>query len=516
MFKLERIRKRGILVILASLFVFLFCSTQVCAHKETANKLRKETMHHGEWWVTKKPTCKEKGKQRQICKSCKAVLKEEEIPCSEHEYTWVTTREPECRADGIKELVCKSCGKKKAEKKIKEIGHTYTDCICDRCGWMVSIDPEHHQMFFSLSAAAACGMSLSGDVVIPSEITYEGEVYEIIGVGYAVFSGNSSITSVTLPDTIKYIDSFAFDQCVNMTSCNLPDGLISIGNSAFQCCSSLRHIELPDSLEVIGNFAFNHCSSLDNSSIKIPNSIELLGKFQEAPAHMFYDCGTDAFTEFTIGENKNGYCVEDGILYARDGKTLVSIPRGKSFEDGVFVVPDSVENLGELSFSRNQNIHTVVISDNMLITGEATNQEQKSYNNLGNQLSISTYVYTDVTKYQIKETNQNYVSQDGVLYTKNLDTLVAIPNKYEGILDIPEGVTKWQKEALWTSIDYFIEIALNRITEIRIPASMKWIDKEQIVAINKLVDYYGTKIQVSGENGAYRVDDSGHLCRSAF
>ena len=83
-------------------------------------------------------------------------------------------------------------------------------------------------------------------------------------------------------------------------------------------------------------------------------------------------------------------------------------------------------------------------------------------------------------------------------------------------MDIPEGVTKWQKEALWTSIDYFIELALNRITEIRIPASMKRIDKEQIVAVNKLVDYYGTQIQVSEENSVYRVDDSGHLCRSAF
>ena len=203
--------------------------------------------------------------------------------------------------------------------------------------------------------------------------------------------------------------------------------------------------------------------------------------------------------------------MKDGILYARDGKTLVSIPRGKIFDDGVFVVPDTVENLGELSFSRNKNIHTVVISDNMIITGEATAKEQQSYNNIGNQLSTSCYVYANVTKYQVKDSNKNYVSKDGILYTRDIDTIVAIPNKYEGILDIPEGVKSWQKEALWTDIDDFIDLAFNRITEIRIPASMEQIDEGQITAINKLVDYYGTKITVSEENSVYDADSSGHL-----
>ena len=368
-------------------------------------------------------------------------------------------------------------------------------------------------MFFDDYAAAAAGMELTGDVVIPSEITYKGESYEIIGIGYALCYGNKSITSVTLPDTIKYIGSHAFDYCENMVSCNLPDGLVSIGTAAFQCCFSLKHIDLPDSIKTIGNFAFNHCSGADNSSIRIPSSIELLGKYPEAPAHMFYDCGTDAFTEFEIGENKNGYLVQDGILYARNGKTLVSIPRGKTFENGIFEIPDMVENLGELSFSRNENIHTVVISDNMLITGEATEKEQISYNNTGNQLSTACYVYADVTKYQTKDSNKNYVSRDGVLYTKDLGTVVAIPNKYDGILDIPESTTAWQKEALWTDVDDFKDLAFNRISEVHIPASMESINEGQVTAVNKIADYYGTRIYVADGNRNYEVDGSGHLVK---
>lgn len=490
-------------------------SVHICSecHDAYEEKLLHKTGHNGKWQITVAPTCMSKGERQLICKNCQELLEIQELPCSGHEYTWVTTKEPECKEEGLKELVCRNCWEKKAEKKIEALGHTYVDCVCERCGYQTSLDKEHHQMFFDEYAAAAAGMELTGDVVIPSEITYEGESYEIIGIGYALCYGNKSITSVTLPDTIKYIGSHAFDYCENMASCNLPDGLVSIGTAAFQCCFSLKHIDLPDSIRTIGNFAFNHCSSADNSSIRIPSSIELLGKYPEAPAHMFYDCGTDAFTEFEIDENKNGYLVQDGILYARDGKTLVSIPRGKTFENGIFEIPDTVENLGELSFSRNTNISTVIISDRMEFPGKSTEKEWQSYNNIGNQLSISTYVYSNVKNYQVKETNQNYTSVDGVLYTKDLDTLVAVPNKYEGVLNIPEGVRTWQWEALWNSADDFKDLAFNRISEVHIPASMESINEGQVTAVNKIADYYSTRISVADGNRNYKVDESGHLVK---
>ena len=313
-----------------------------------------------------------------------------------HIGTWRTIVEPTCTSKGIKRLVCEKCHEILDMEERPCLGHKYIDCVCTRCGYVTLQDKVHHQMFFTKYTAETTGIKLSGNVVIPSVITYAGEKYEIIGIGYALCYGNKTITSITFPNTIKYIEGYAFDHCENMVSCNLPDGLISIGSAAFQCCSRLKHVELPNSLQQIGNFAFNHCSGVDNTCIRIPDSIKLLGKFPEAPAHMFYDCGTDAFTEFQIGKNKNGYLVQDGILYARDGKTLFSIPRGKTFENGIFEVPNTVENLGELSFSRNNSIHTVVISDSMLITDEATEKEQQSYNNIGNQLSISCYVYHEL------------------------------------------------------------------------------------------------------------------------
>ena len=501
-------------------FSIILCKNRyILAYKNENHILEQEIVKNvhvhksSNWIVLKHPTCTEDGISVKICRECKRKYREKHLEKTGHIGTWGTIVEPTCTSKGIKRLVCEKCHEILDMEERPCLGHKYMDCVCIRCGYMTLQDKVHHQMFFTKYTAKTTGIKSSGNVVIPSVITYAGEKYEIIGIGYALCYGNKTITSITLPDTIKYIEGYAFDHCENMVSCNLPDGLISIGSAAFQCCSRLKHVELPNSLQQIGNFAFNHCSSVDNTCIRIPDSIELLGKFPEAPAHMFYDCGTDAFKEFQIEENQNGYMVQDGILYARNGKTLIAIPGGKDFENGVFEVLDTVENLGELSFSRNKNIHTVVISDKMLITGEATEKEQQSYNNIGNQLSISCYVYTDVTNYQVKDSNPNYISKDGVLYTRDLATVVAIPNKYEGILDIPESTTAWQKEALWTDIDNFKNLEFNRITEIRIPAAMETIDEGQVIAMNKLADYYGTRIFVADGNQNYKVDESGHLVK---
>ena len=387
------------LIAISLAFSVILCKNRYKNETHISEQETTKTVHvhkSPNWTVLRYPTCTEDGISVKICREYNRKYREKRLEKTGHIGTWRTIVEPTCTSKGIKRLVCEKCHEILDMEERPCLGHKYIDCVCTRCGYVTLQDKVHHQMFFTKYTAETTGIKLSGNVVIPSVITYAGEKYEIIGIGYALCYGNKTITSITFPNTIKYIEGYAFDHCENMVSCNLPDGLISIGSAAFQCCSRLKHVELPNSLQQIGNFAFNHCSGVDNTCIRIPDSIKLLGKFPEAPAHMFYDCGTDAFTEFQIGKNKNGYLVQDGILYARDGKTLFSIPRGKTFENGIFEVPNTVENLGELSFSRNNSIHTVVISDSMLITGEATEKEQQSYNNIGNQLSISCYVYHEL------------------------------------------------------------------------------------------------------------------------
>lgn len=423
---------------------------------------------------------------------------------------WEVQKEATCVSKGRRIWKCKICGKEKNEE-IPELGHDYQECCCTRCNNWKFIDKKSKTLFLTRSLYHDLGLPLSGDIVVPEEVLLQGEKYKVVGLAPDVFSENKDIVHVTLPDTIKRIGPFAFDFCENLESCNLPDGLEGIGRGAFQCCYKLKEVDFPDSLRWIDDFAYNHCSSLENTTIEIPANVESIGKNPQYPAHMFYDCGTDSFTEFVVKNGNGVYEAYEGILYARNGKTLVSIPRGKSFENHTYVMPDTVENLGELSFSRNKNIHKVVISDNLTIDGCSTVGEKQSYLNLGNELAIACYVYSDVNEYQVKESNQKYTSESGVLYTKNMEKIVAIPNHYKGVLQIPEGVEEWQQEALWTDAVDFTNLIFHQITEIHIPSSMKRIDRKQIEVLNFLVDQYGTKITVDIDNLIYKTDSYGHI-----
>ena len=58
----------------------------------------------------------------------------------------------------------------------------------------------------------------SGDVVIPSTITYNGTSYDVTSISRSAFLECYDVTSVTIPSTIKKIDDDAFGGCYNMTS----------------------------------------------------------------------------------------------------------------------------------------------------------------------------------------------------------------------------------------------------------------------------------------------------------
>ena len=85
------------------------------------------------------------------------------------------------------------------------------------------------------------------------------------------FFGCSSLTSITIPDSVTSIGWGAFARCSSLTSITIPDSVTSIGESAFSECSSLTSITIPESVTSIGGFAFARCSSL--TSITIPNSV---------------------------------------------------------------------------------------------------------------------------------------------------------------------------------------------------------------------------------------------------
>ena len=70
------------------------------------------------------------------------------------------------------------------------------------------------------------GSTYTGDIVIPSTITYEGVEYTVTEIGSYTFA-ESTITSLTLPNTIKKINAYAFENCTTLEELVVPNSVIN-------------------------------------------------------------------------------------------------------------------------------------------------------------------------------------------------------------------------------------------------------------------------------------------------
>ena len=113
------------------------------------------------------------------------------------------------------------------------------------------------------------------------------------------FSGCSSLTEITIPNSVTNIGNYAFEYCTGLASITIPNSVTSIGSSAFYGCSGLTSVTIPNSMTSIGNSAFYGCSGL--TSITIPSSVTSIGE------GVFYGCNgltsvkVDKATPLSIG-----------------------------------------------------------------------------------------------------------------------------------------------------------------------------------------------------------------------
>ncbi len=96
----------------------------------------------------------------------------------------------------------------------------------------------------------------------------------ITEIGYKAFYNCTELKSISMPDTVKTIDTLAFGYCKKLHTINLSNNLEKIGYRAFGNCESLIQMDLPDTLKVIESSAFADCTSL--TSIVFPDNLEVI------------------------------------------------------------------------------------------------------------------------------------------------------------------------------------------------------------------------------------------------
>ena len=115
----------------------------------------------------------------------------------------------------------------------------------------------------------------TGDVTIPSVVSYNGTTYSVTSIGNSAFYGCTGLTSVTIPNSVTSIGNYAFYDCSGLTSVTIPNSVASISGYAFYRCQSLTSLTIGNSVTSIGGRAFQDCIGL--TSVTIPNSVTSIG-----------------------------------------------------------------------------------------------------------------------------------------------------------------------------------------------------------------------------------------------
>lgn len=102
--------------------------------------------------------------------------------------------------------------------------------------------------------------SYSGEINIPSVVSYGGEDYPVTYIGWNAFK-ESAVTKVTIPSSVTHILGSAFQGCASLTEVNLSEGLEYISSYVFQG-SAVTSLTIPGTVTSIQTFAMEAMTSL--------------------------------------------------------------------------------------------------------------------------------------------------------------------------------------------------------------------------------------------------------------
>ena len=303
------------------------------------------------------------------------------------------------------------------------------------------------------------------DLIIPSEISG----YPITKIGNYAFAGNTSLTSITLPDGLTSIGEAAFITCTNLASVSLPNSLTSIGDQAFSMCRNLSSIIFPEGLTSIGSEAFSECENL--KTITLPKgltaiedgaflfcsrlvSVTLPENLSKIGNNAFSGCSGLTSITFPEGLTEIG----DNAFSNCSGLTSIAFPEGLTeIGNQAFywcrnltsvTLPETLTSIGDGAFSLCENLETITLPKGLTAIGERAFQRCSSLTSINLPASLTSigegifYESKNLQEINISPENDIFTIIDDALINKKTNTLLAYLDKSNAVeYTVPQGIT---------------------------------------------------------------------------
>ncbi len=245
---------------------------------------------------------------------------------------------------------------------------------------------------------------------------------------------SKDITEVEIPQSydnkkITGIDYNAFENCTSLKKVIIPEGITEIGKYAFKNCTSLETISIPKSIKEIGVGAFDNCNSL---KYNLYQNGHYLGNDDDNYLVLFNG----------IDSSAKSFHVHDAcqIIYS---KALYSFSNMKSVE-----MPYSITDIGSRAFGLCSSLESFLVPNyikNFSLEWFENCNSLKTITISANveTVALPSYSFTckNLSEFTVYSTNSKFTAKDGVLYSKDLKTLLSYPvGKINTSFEIPTYV----------------------------------------------------------------------------
>ncbi len=321
--------------------------------------------------------------------------------------------------------------------------------------------------------------------------------YDIDGVLYKKneeilikYPAEKENTSYIIKDGVSSIGAYAFCGCENLESIIIPDSVTSIETRAFSWCRNLKSITIPNSVTNIETDAFYMCDNLTDIT--------------DLTSH--YDVENEK--EWDISENGDEsliakWTLEDKTLrisgtgemknyqnpWVRDYYKYIEVIEKVEIENGLksikkyafygcenlesVIIPNSVTRIEEEVFSGCSSMKNITMSDSLTDIGDYAFKYCSSLESITIPSSVtdikrdSFYYCSNLKNIIVDEDNPQYISLDGVLYTKDFKTILKYPaGKESTSFIINNNVTKIGEYAFERCINLKNITIPNTVTQI--------------------------------------------------